>query len=311
MHPRWTASPTRSHCLECHVLFTPPPKAPLFVAFRTNSGAIRLSRRLANAAPRHSVLTRVHGRCGWNRGVLDSSFALDLIQFSVFSRSGGFGRTFRAQGTGLRGKQAAAVARLPTGTWLGVQSGTPQVLMGVDTPPGTKARDSLTVYAIDEEGNAHNAIARVPHGLWERLADPTSFNVRRDEAAGGAEIAGGGDRLFVAGIGDSLEVFEYRVGDDARDPPRSPVSPAGMPRQGVHQVFASREGSLWIGQHDPAAESSVFHVFEESPDGWSRTGTLTLQGNVRILDASRDRVLFVHRDSLGQETVVVGRGGPG
>ena len=158
------------------------------------------------------------------------------------------------QGTGLRGKQAAAVARLPTGTWLGVQSGTPQVLMGVDTPPGTKARDSLTVYAIDEEGNAHNAIARVPHGLWERLADPTSFNVRRDEAAGGAEIAGGGDRLFVAGIGDSLEVFEYRVGDDAREPPRSPVSPAGMPRQGVHQVFASREGSLWIGQHDPAAE---------------------------------------------------------
>ena len=183
--------------------------------------------------------------------------------------------------------------------------------MGVDTPPGTKARDSLTVYAIDEEGNAHNAIARVPHGLWERLADPTSFNVRRDEDAGGAEIAGGGDRLFVAGIGDSLEVFEYRVGDDAREPPRSPVSPAGMPRQGVHQVFASREGSLWIGQHDPAAESSVFHVFEESPDGWSRTGTLTLQGNVRILDASRDRVLFVHRDSLGQETVVVGRGGPG
>ena len=236
-------------------------------------------------------------------------YDLDLIQFSVFSRSGGFGRTFRAQGTGLRGKQAAAVARLPTGTWLGVQSGTPQVLMGVDTPPGTKARDSLTVYAIDEEGIAHNVIARVPHGLWERLDDPTSFNIRRDEDAGGAAIAGGGDRLFVAGIGDSLEVFEYRVGDDARDPPRSPVSPAGMPRQGVHQVFASREGSLWIGQHDPAAESSVFHVFEESSDGWSRTGTLTLQGNVRILDASRDRVLFVHRDSLGQETVVVARGG--
>ncbi|MDE2716962.1 MAG: hypothetical protein OXI33_08095 [Chloroflexota bacterium] len=140
------------------------------------------------------------------------------------------GSSTDCQGTGLRGKQAEAVARLPTGTWLGVQSGTPQVLMGVDTPPGTKARDSLTVYAIDEEGNAHNAIARVPHGLWERLADPTSFNVRRDEAAGGAEIAGGGDRLFVAGIGDSLEVFEYRVGDDAREPPRSPVSPAGMPR---------------------------------------------------------------------------------
>ena len=66
--------------------------------------------------------------------------------------------------------------------------------------------------------------------------------LRRDEDAGGAAIVGGGDRLFVAGIGDSLEVFEYRVGDDVREPPRSPVSPAGMPRQGVHQVFASREG---------------------------------------------------------------------
>lgn len=125
--------------------------------------------------------------------------------------------------------------------------------------------------------------------------------------AGGAAIAGGGDRLFVAGIGDSLEVLEYRVGDDVREPPRSPVSPAGMPRQGVHQVFASREGSLWIGQHGPATESSVFNVFEESSDGWFRTGTLTLQGNVRILDASQDRGLFLHSDSIGQETVVVAR----
>ncbi|MXX34394.1 MAG: long-chain fatty acid--CoA ligase [Gemmatimonadetes bacterium] len=50
-------------------------------------------------------------------------------------------------------------------------------------------------------------------------------------------------------------------------------------------------------------------MFEESSDGWFRTGTLTLQGNVRILDASQDRVLFVHRDSLGQETVVVARRG--
>ena len=233
----------------------------------------------------------------------------DLIRFSVFSRTGRFGRTFRAQGTGLRGKQAAAVARLPTGTWVGVQSGTPQVLMGLKTPPGTKERDTLTVFSIDDEGNALNTIARVPHGLWERLPDTTSFNIRRDEDAGGAAIAGGGDRMFVAGLGDSLEVFAYRVGDDVREPSRSPVAPAGMPRHRVHQVFASREGSLWIGQLDAAAESTVFHVFEESSDAWSRTGTLTLHGNVRILDASQDRVVFLHRDSLEQETVVVARAG--
>ena len=233
----------------------------------------------------------------------------DLIRFSVFSRSGRFGRTFRAQGTGLRGRQAAAVAQMEASTWVGVQSGTPQVLMGLETPPGTKARDTLTVYAIDDEGNALDTIARVPHGLWERLADTTSFNVRRDEDAGGAAIVGGGGRLFVAGLGDSLEVFAYRVGDDRNEPSRSPVAPFGMPRQDVHQVFASREGTLWIGQLDAGGESTVFHVFEELSDSWSRSGTLTLQGNVRILDASQDRVVFLHRDSLGQETILVAAAG--
>ena len=236
-------------------------------------------------------------------------YDLDLIRFSVFSRSGRFGRTFRAQGTGLRGKQAAAVAQMEASTWVGVQSGMPQVLMGLETPPGTKARDTLTVYAIDDEGNALDTIAHVPHGLWERLPDTTSFNVRRDEDAGGAAIVGGGGRLFVAGLGDSLEVFAYRVGDDRNEPSRSPVAPVGMPRQDVHQVFASREGALWIGQLDAGGESTVFHVFEESSDTWSRSGTLTLQGNVRILDASQDRVVFLHRDSLGQETVVVAAAG--
>ena len=40
-----------------------PSEAPLFVAFRTNSPAIRLSRRLANAAPRRSRCSRgfIHG----------------------------------------------------------------------------------------------------------------------------------------------------------------------------------------------------------------------------------------------------------
>ena len=44
-------------------LYISHPKAPLFVAFRTNSGAIRLSRRLANPAPRRSRCSRgfVHG----------------------------------------------------------------------------------------------------------------------------------------------------------------------------------------------------------------------------------------------------------
>ena len=165
------------------------------------------------------------------------------------------------------------------------------------------------MYAIDDEGNALDTIARVPHGLWERLADTTSFNVRRDEDAGGAAIVGGGGRLFIAGLGDSLEVFAYRVGDDRNEPSRSPVAPFGMPRHDVHQVFASREGTLWIGQLDAGAESTVFHVFEELSDSWSRSGTLTLQGNVRILDASQDRVVFLHRDSLGQETILVAAAG--
>ena len=236
-------------------------------------------------------------------------YDLNLIRFSVFSRSGRFGRTFRARGTGLGGKQAAAVARMGTETWVGVQSGTPRVLMGIDTPPGTMERDTLTVYAIDDEGNALDTIARVPHGLWERLPDTTSFNVRRDEEAGGAAIAGGGGRLFVAGLGDSLEVFAYRVGGDSAVPSRSPVAAAGMPRQGVSQVFASREGLLWIGERVSVGGSTVFHVFEESLDTWSRAGTLTFQGDVRILDASQDRVVFRHLDELDRETVVIARRG--
>ena len=37
------------------------------------------------------------------------------------------------------------------------------MLMGLETPPGTKARDTLTVYAIDDEVNALDTITRVPH----------------------------------------------------------------------------------------------------------------------------------------------------
>ena len=82
-----------------------------------------------------------------------------------------------------------------------------------------------------------------------------------------------------------------------------------MPRDGVGQVFASRVGSQWIGESVSAGDSTVFHVFGESFDTWARTGTLTLHGTARILDASQDRVVFLHLDELGQETAVVVRAG--
>ena len=239
-------------------------------------------------------------------------YDLNLIRFSVFSRSGRFGRTFRARGTGLGGKQAAAVARMGTETWVGVQSGTPRVLMGIDTPPGTMERDTLTVYAIDDEGNALDTIARSrasPTGcgsVFRTRHLSTSVATRRPV---GRRLPAGGGRLFVAGLGDSLEVFAYRVGGDSAVPSRSPVAAAGMPRQGVSQVFASREGLLWIGERVSVGGSTVFHVFEESLDTWSRAGTLTFQGDVRILDASQDRVVFRHLDELDRETVVIARRG--
>ena len=232
----------------------------------------------------------------------------DLTRFSIFSRSGRFGRTFRVSGTGLGGKQAEAMTRMGTGTWVAIQSGLPRVLLVPETPPGTKERDTLTVLAIDDEGKVLDTIARVPHALWERLPDPTSFNIRRDEDAAGAMIAGGGGRLFVAVFDDSLEVFAYNpAGGDLRAPSRHPVALAGVPRHGVRQVFASREGSLWIASSVSAGDSTVFRVFGESSDTWVRAGTLTLHGTVRILDASEDRVVFLHLDSLRGETVVVAR----
>ena len=110
----------------------------------------------------------------------------------------------------------------------------------------------------------------------------------------GRRLPAGGGRLFVAGLGDSLAVFAYRVSDDSAVPSRSVVAAARMPRQGVSQVFASREGLLWLGERVSVSGSTVFHVFEELLDTWSRTGELTFQENVRILDASQDRVVFRH-----------------
>lgn len=229
----------------------------------------------------------------------------DLTQFSVFSSSGDFGRTFRVPGIGLRGRQPAALTRMGTGLWVAISSGLPQVLMVPETPAGTKARDTLTIVTVTDEGHLGDTVARVPHALWERLPDPTSFNIRRDEDAGGAMISGGGGRLFVAAFADSLEVFEYRVANR----PNARLNPlaVGAPRQSVSQVFASRDGTLWIGEDHSASESTVFHVFRSAAEEWVPAGSLTLDGSVRMLDAAGTRIVLLHRDSLGIETVVVAR----
>ena len=231
----------------------------------------------------------------------------DLNRFSVFSRSGRFGRAFRVSGTGLGGRQAATMTRMGTRTWVGVQSGLPPVLLVPETPPGTKERDTLTVFEMDDEGTALDTLARVPYALWERLPDTTSFSILRDEDAGGAVIAAGGGRLLLAVLGDSLEVFVHRGGGSVHEPSPSPFMPDGMPWRGVSQVFAGREGAVWIGERTPTDGSTIFHVFEAISDVWSPIGTLTLDGDVRVLDASQDRVVFLHLDDLGQETVVVAR----
>lgn len=76
----------------------------------------------------------------------------DLIRFSIFSRSGAFGRTFRLRGTGLQGRQPATVTQMGDKVWVARSSGTPQPLMMVETPSGTKARDTVTVLEITPEG---------------------------------------------------------------------------------------------------------------------------------------------------------------
>ncbi|MCY3679423.1 MAG: hypothetical protein OXH66_17805 [Gemmatimonadetes bacterium] len=230
----------------------------------------------------------------------------DFTQFSVFSRSGDFGRTFTVRGIGLRGRQPAVLTRMDTRIWVGLSSGLPQLLMIPETPSGTKARDTLTVLTITNEGAIVDTVARVPHALWERLPDPTSFNIRRDEDAGEATVAGGGGRLFIATFGDSLEVTEHPLGRGLDGSSLVPVA-VGGPRHGVSQFFASREGTLWIVEGDSTGDSTVFHAYRPGSPEWARSGTLTLPGNVRILDASQDRIVFLHLDSLGIETVIVAR----
>jgi len=230
----------------------------------------------------------------------------DLSRFSVFSTSGVFSRSFRIPGTGLRGRQPEALTRTGTRVWVGISSGLPQLLLVPETPPGTKARDTLTVLEITDEGHISDTVARVPHGLWERLYDPTSFNSIRDEEAGWATLAGGGGRLSIASFGDSLEVSEYPIAGSSDGPSLTPVA-VGGPRHGVNQFFASREGTLWIGESRSTSDSTVFHVYRQGANVWTMSGTLALSGSVRILDASQDRVVFLNRDSLGIETMVVAR----
>ena len=231
----------------------------------------------------------------------------DLTQFSVFSRSGSFGRTFRVVGTGLAGKQVGAMTRMGNATWVAISSGLPQLLLVPETPTGTKARDTLTVVAITDEGHVLGTVGRVPHALWELLPDPTSFNIRRDEDGGRAMVAGGGGRLFFAAFGDSLELSAYLVDGGMGPPPRHLVELPEMPQHGVREVFASREGSLWLASSVSAGDATRFHVFGESLGIWGPTGTLTFHGAVQILDAAQDRAVFLHRDELGQETVIVTR----
>ena len=240
----------------------------------------------------------------------DSLLAYDMSlgRFSVFSRSGDFGRIFRLPGDGGRGRHVAAMTRMGATIWAALSLGTPPGLMGLETPPGTKARDTVAVLELTPAGGASNTVARVPHGLWERGPDTRSFELIRDEYAAWATIAGGGGRLFVATFGgDSLEVSAYRAGDDAGELSRYAVELAGLPRRGLRGLLASREGSLWIVEERD--ESTVFHVFGESGDVWIRQGRLTFRGTARILDASRDRAVFLHFDELDRETVVLARAG--
>ena len=176
-------------------------------------------------------------------------YDMSLGRFSVFSRSGDFGRIFMLPGDGGRGRHVAAMTRMGARVW---------VALSLGTPPGTKARDTVAVLELTPEGGVSNTVARVPHGLWERGPDTRSFELIRDYYAAGATIAGGGGRLFVATFGgDSLEVSAYRAGDDTGELSRLPVELSGLPRRGLRGMLASREGSLWIVEE--ADEFTVFH----------------------------------------------------
>ena len=186
------------------------------------------------------------------------------------------------------------MTRMGARVWAALSLGTPPGLMGLATPPGTKARDTVAVLEVTPEGGVSNTVARVPHGLWERGPDTGSFELIRDEHAAWATIAGGGGRLFVATFGgDSLEVSAYRAGDGAGELSRYPVELTGVPRRGLRGMLASREGSLWIVEE--VDESTVF-------------GPMDLRSSKVIGMAWNLRAACRNRWSASAECAVVDRG---
>ena len=240
----------------------------------------------------------------------DSLLAYDMSlgRFSVFSRSGDFGRIFKLPGDGGRGRDVAAMTRMGARVWAALSLGTPPGLMGLATPPGTKARDTVAVLEVTPEGGVSNTVARVPHGLWERGPDTGSFELIRDEHAAWATIAGGGGRLFVATFGgDSLEVSAYRAGDGAGE-----IGPVSGRAGGVAEARPSRDarepGGVVVDRGRGGRIYGVSCVW--GVGGRSvRQGRLSFGGTARILDMSGDRAVFLRFDELDRETVVVGRAG--
>ena len=109
----------------------------------------------------------------------DSLLAYDMSlgRFSVFSRSGDFGRIFMLPGDGGRGRHVAAMTRMGARVWAALSLGTPPGLMGLETPLETPAssgslglascsmaRCSLNVVFMDTRGPKAKASPRGAFG---------------------------------------------------------------------------------------------------------------------------------------------------
>ena len=58
------------------------------------------------------------------------------------------GRIFTLPGDGGRGRQVVAMTRMGARIWAALSLGTPPGLMGLATPPGTKARDTVSILEV-------------------------------------------------------------------------------------------------------------------------------------------------------------------